>query len=173
MRYKDLPDFEEVQKLHDSLYTEDVRESWISCLSLEHDDGYVCHSSLLEAYTYLRNNPELEVSDEFFGNSFPFLHGVKLKPHKHSIESFVICGLTAFDSINVEYIAKDCDFLRNSYIPYSQQDIEGSQYHNFISDSTSKKLHVSCYGPNGLYYFATKTHSELLKRIEVLKIMHI
>lgn len=165
MKFKDLPSIKKIGKLYDSFY--EVNSSGLIYLYHSDESIYSEHGCVMNAYQYLERNPELEVSDTFFGNNFPFLSGGGVRMESDSKMEYVVIShlsiLQFIPKIELDFFSTNAQFgwKFNFSLDFEEN------YKNFV-DSKKRGLFISSIGG---HYFATKTHSELCDLVHIAQIM--
>lgn len=165
MQFKDLPSYEEIEKTFNKLY--DYHGTY-QIILINQDNYVTTYFKLHEAYYYLAHNPELEVRDDFFGNNFPFLYGWvhKFLFQEEIVQSPVILDLKVFKEMSNSVLSEsnDVKFIDD----YSMIDFNSTELHSLIKAFHEKTEYVSRF--KGCH-FITPTYDNLVKRIEIAKVM--
>lgn len=159
MKFEDLPSWVDLLEIIDSLYN---LNSLVHVNMVKNDGSIITSAGFLDAYTCLKNNPELEVQDDFFGNGFPFLQGwVKiisgLRPNTEA--GVIIHGLKVFRDARLETLRQIHDFV----IDYEIME-------NVYPVFPKKGEHVSKFSR---YYFISSTYDELVEKIDIARIINM
>lgn len=189
MKFKDLPPYDSIVKMVHKYYgrTHSLGPIYLKYLNNSFmrsnlgylDKSYIGHKTLEASYYFLERNKELEVSDEFFGNSFPFLNLTSIPVPSKSKKSFIIFLGHNYKGNDHLLYNEVCDFIYDKKIRSIHEDLN-----RFVLESNQKGLHISkskglnCPKGNRVsdiveFYFATKTYDELMDRFNVVNIMNI
>lgn len=178
--FKDLLPYDQVLEKFNSIYREDLGREFGTVLlrfrePLSGTKSWIIpFNELYNAYEYLEHNPELEVSDDFFGNNFPFLLG-SFKQFRIAInniyidhEIVIVRELRVLDFLEsknmekYEFARKECDFA--SY----NQTCE--YFHTFLHKADMEKKTIVSFGD---IHFAVLTYDELVEKMNFLEIMAV
>lgn len=154
MSFKDLPSFEDIEKMQDNMY---LADQYITTrVFLRHADNTITNfSTLFQAYNFLRKNDHLKVRHDFFDNNFPFLRGLgKNRPY------FTIRGLRIVKNVSSYVLVQDADYVIKNL----------EEYDKFTPNLPIDKYYVTIT-PNAI--FIVTTYSELLERVEMLRFMSL
>lgn len=174
IKFKNLLDRDMILKSCNEIYGYDHRLSDYK-VYLRHanksdrfNDGISSHSTFSDAYDFLKENPELEVRDDFFGNNFPFLYGAHHFHYEngnhlhHQTKTITIRHLKVFESISRDIIENNSDF--------NPSHDSNAPYLDFLISSHKAGLTVSTFG---LSCFTSVTYDDLLKKLNILEVMSI
>lgn len=174
MRFKDLPPHKKVLEL--STYYHGGAD--LSDYVFLHHGDFSSFGNVRKAYTHLKKHRGLKVSDAFYGNSFPILHGwTHYLNHNGKHMSHVIIKLNKKNfPYSVETMRAANDFCFDSSLTYSLTN----DFDDFLRDSIDKGLYVSSIAMSGslrsraqhrswsgtkVFFFATNTHEEIVERL--------
>lgn len=172
MKFINLPSEHDIFGRYEELYYGDPDTV---CLRHVKADGrthfYTSHVSIEHACEFMMKNPNLDVCDDFFGNNFPFLcvSAISEKTPFDRIHSTVtITGLRVYRDRKVTVLQSisDCDV----YHRYTNLNKKNEVWTEFYTKSEKKGLYLSrCFA--GLCC-ATKTHDEIVSRLEAAEVMN-
>lgn len=149
MRFKDLPHLFEIKSVYDTYYEHAIPHTVFLHIV---NSGFISFDSLSKAYECLKNEPDGEVDDTFYGKNLPFLCGSQFYMNNF-IGSTIIIELRADD-----YMASVCDHTYTS----------NKELTDFVEQSVKNDLYISC---SGKHYFATRTHQEIMDRVGVARLI--
>lgn len=179
MRFKDLPNYTHIVHLSRKFHAEWPKYNIhlvnnVHLISNPASISKMVFENIHAAFDFLRNNPELDVSDEFYGHNFPFLTGNYRVPRSHTNIAMDPVLAVAIDPVAIDrrnyminhvLLEAACDFSSDTTI-YQRTD----EFTNFILKS--KGLQISfVYNSDKYYYFATRTYAEVIDRCNLTKLM--
>lgn len=145
MKFEDLPDYNEITRLYRKIYTSFGSYQTHIVHPYGFEEGVISFRSFNDAYCFLMDNPEMEISDSFFGNNFPFLCGIKVVFNMHA--KLILQGLKIFDNIENEIIKINSNHhYQNIGLTILQnQELNDRLSHLYIVDYAGSFFHVSTY----------------------------
>lgn len=180
MRFSDLPSRQEILDLSNEYYNDlDIFSKHIY-MSHQHRSSNFKHTfsehlSLSHAYAYLRDNPKIEVIDDFFGNNFPFIvgtHITELVPHLsrrfkkdksfYSNHGIIVKELRAVDLLNPRILLHG--YVINNESAYTTTMSKVSRKYKYCAEHNLNSIMHSLY-------FEGNTYQEVLDKLDVTKIM--
>lgn len=169
MKFEDLPSYEKVGVLYEKFYHGKHNDSiCIIRVQLENDkDEYFSCKSLRAAYTFLKENPEFEICDNFFGNNFPFLRGELLSINGDLTLGFTL-QITNLKLTHAHHNTLDACGSEISDYDYNFSDSRIKDLYVFLSSiNLENKYVVRVYS----YLFVVSSYDEFINRIDIAEVM--
>lgn len=128
---------------------------------MQHSEGVYSHNSVLSAYNFLKENPDIEVSDAFYGESHPFFYGqiVGLSNQTSFVSCFKFSHLS--ESLTLKKLGEIADFVLTD---------DFADFETFMLNAVSNSQVVTSVSK---YHFATSTFAELQDRVSLFELMSL
>lgn len=178
MKFKDLPNWSETLIKYHQYYTQskhtrvylihkdESRKDFKGSYAPELHDTYhgvvSSHASFFRAYLFLKQNPELEVCDDFFGNNFPFIAGLIKPIGPDGTNGILIFTLHALSKSRVDF----SKMILDKIIVHSTEYVSESLYPNC-------KENEFMLNSGNYDWVAISTHAELIDALNVARIMSL
>lgn len=170
MRFEDMPNYEELSRMCNEYYTYDALSTSRVYLFHKHSSNrylhaFTTHRNMRHAYDYLRENQEIEVLDDFFGNNFPFIRS-KITPviylDDNTLDPSEMDGQDIYRS-DSKIMVRDLKILNQ----ISNEDLE--------KDNDSKLVSPPCkfFAMKRHYSFYVNNYGELVDRLTVSLVMNL